>query len=128
MRLLLDTCTFLWVLAVSAELSPHARELFSDPANEVYLSTVSVWEISVKHALGRLPLPASPSQFVPDQREQHGIDTLALEEEAVLYLPQLPEYHKDPFDRMLICQAIAHQMTLVTPDTHITQYAVRTAW
>jgi len=65
MRVLLDTCTFLWVLTDAPELSERAREVFQDPANEVFLSSVSVWEIVVKYALGRLPLPEPPERFVP---------------------------------------------------------------
>lgn len=128
MKLLLDTCTFLWIITDAPELSAKARELFIDPANEAFLSAVSTWEISVKHALGRLPLPELPSRFIPTQREKHAIDPLPLEEEATLYLPALPEYHKDPFDRMLICQAMVHGMVILTPDDLITQYPVRSVW
>jgi PIN domain nuclease of toxin-antitoxin system len=64
MRLLLDTCTFLWITADASELSQNARKLFSDSSNEVYLSAASVWEIVVKHSLGKLPLPASPEEFI----------------------------------------------------------------
>jgi len=128
LNLLLDTCTFLWIITDSPELSPKARELFIDPANDVFLSAVSAWEISIKHALRRLPLPELPSRFIPAQREKHSIDPLPLEEEATLYLPALPEYHKDPFDRMLVCQAIVHGMVILTPDDLITQYPVRSIW
>ena len=86
MRLLLDTATFLWVVAGAPELSAHARELFADPDNEVYLSAVSTWEIALKHALGRLPLPEPAERFVPAQRRQHGIAPLALDEESALEL------------------------------------------
>jgi len=127
-KLLLDTCTFLWIITDAPELSAKARELFIDPANEAFLSAVSTWEISVKHALGRLPLPKLPSRFIPTQREKHAIDPLPLEEETTLYLPALPEYHKDPFDRMLICQAMVHGMVILTPDDLITQYPVRSVW
>ena len=72
MRFLLDTCTFLWIAARSDELSPHARECFADPDNEVYLSVVSAWEIALKHALKRLPLPEPPARFVPVERDRHG--------------------------------------------------------
>ncbi len=128
MKFLLDTCTFLWIITDDPELSSRARDFFVDPAHEIYLSVISVWEISVKVGLGRLSLPASPERFVPDQRERHGIATLSLEEEAVLHLHRLPLLHKDPFDRMLVCQAIQHELTLLTPDPLISQYAVRTNW
>ena len=128
MRILLDTCTFLWIVAGSRKLSPRARELFSEPANDVYLSAVSVWEIVVKHALGRLPLPEPPSRFIPRCREGHRVAPLPLDEEAVLTLGRLPEYHRDPFDRILVCQAIAGGFTILTPDREITQYAVPSAW
>jgi PIN domain nuclease of toxin-antitoxin system len=128
MRILLDTCTFLWIIADAPELSTRARELFGDPGNEVFLSSVSTWEISIKHALGRLPLPEAPERFIPTQREQHGVETLALEESATLHLTRLPQLHKDPFDRMLICQAIIHGMVIITPDELILQYPVRSTW
>jgi PIN domain nuclease of toxin-antitoxin system len=128
MRILLDTCTFLWIIADAPELSTRARELFGDPGNEVFLSSVSTWEISIKHALGRLPLPEAPERFIPTQREQHGVETLPLEESATLHLTRLPQLHKDPFDRMLICQAIIHGMVIITPDELILQYPVRSTW
>ena len=128
MRFLLDTCTFLWIITDDEELSAHARGLFTDPGNEVYLSAVSVWEMSVKFSLGRLPLPDAPERFIPSQRERHNVAPLALDEGATLYLHKLPPHHRDPFDRMLICQAIHHDLTILTPDSLITQYAVRTTW
>lgn len=128
MRLLLDTCTFLWISSEAPELSPRARELFVAPENEVYLSAASTWEIAVKYALRRLPLPESPDQFVPAQRRRHGIAPLPVDEGATLYLPRLPHLHKDPFDRMLVCQAIVHGLLILTPDPLIAQYPARTMW
>jgi len=127
-RLLLDTCTFLWIAAGSEELSAPARSACADPDNEVFLSAVSAWEIAVKHALGRLPLPEAPLRYVPSARSRHGIAPLPLEEQAALQLPKLPELHRDPFDRMLVCQAIAHGLEIVTPDPAIAQYPVRSLW
>lgn len=98
-RLLLDTCTFLWVVGGAAELSRAARKAFSDPGNEVYLSAASAGEIAVKHRLGRLPLPSPPDAFVPAQRAAHGIEPLAVGEEAALQVAKLPDLHRDPFDR-----------------------------
>ncbi len=128
MRYLLDTCTFLWIIAGSKDLSPAATKAFTDPTNEMFLSVVSVWELSVKHGLGKLPVPAPLERFVPEQRDRHGILALPLEERAVLHLHKLPALHRDPFDRMLVCQAIEHECVLLTPDPLITQYPVRTHW
>lgn len=128
MRLLLDTCTFLWVIADAPQLSARARALVADPSNEVFLSAASSWEIAVKYALGRLPLPAPPERFVPDQREAHGLDALPIDEESALHAARLPALHRDPFDRMLVCQAIVHGLVVLGPDPLISQYPVRTTW
>jgi PIN domain nuclease of toxin-antitoxin system len=127
-RLLLDTCTFLWIIGDSPQLSAEARQRFSAADNEIFLSAVSVWEIAVKHQLGKLPLPEPVHEFIPNQRSAHRIEPLAIDEAAVLHLARLPDHHKDPFDRMLICQAIAHGLTLLTPDADIRRYPVRTLW
>jgi PIN domain nuclease of toxin-antitoxin system len=87
---LLDTCTFLWIIVGAKELSPAAKERFADPTNEVLLSVVSLWELSIKHALGRLPLPSPMDRFLVEQRERHGIAVLPLHEGAVLTPAQAP--------------------------------------
>lgn len=125
---MLDTCTFLWIIVGANELSPSAKALFANPANEMLLSVVSIWELSIKHALGKLPLPSPMDRFLVEQRERHGISVLPLHEGAVLHLHKLPRLHGDPFDRMLICQAIEHDCLLLTPDPLITQYPVRAQW
>ena len=102
--------------------------MFSDPGNIVYLSVVSVWEIIVKRQLGRLPLAEPPKIYVPKEREKHRILPLDLAEPAVLVLPRLPDLHADPFDRMLVCQAIALGMVLLTPDVQIQAYPVNSRW
>lgn len=128
MKCLLDSCTFLWIVAGSKDLSPVASQIFANPANEIFLSVVSVWELSVKHALGKLPLPSTLDRFVAEERERHGIAALPLSELAVFHLHKLPQLHRDPFDRILICQAIEHDCVLLTPDPLIVQYPVRTRW
>ncbi len=128
MNILLDTCTFLWITQDAPELSPTARICFQDPGNRVYLSSVSVWEMVVKHALGRLPLPEAPDRVIATMRSGHGISTLALEEEAAFQLSKLPDFRGDSFDRMLVCQALVHGLILLTPDEMIRQYPVRTVW
>lgn len=128
MKVLLDTCTFLWIMLGSPQLSQSARRIFSDPGNVVYLSAISSWEIALKNSMGKLPLPGRAADFVAEQRRLRGIETLPLDEEASLYIPLLPKLHNDPFDRMLICQSIVHGLTILTPDQMIAQYPVRTAW
>src|ERR1035441_10173099 len=112
MKILLDTCEFLWLVSGDAKLSAAVSAAIRNPDNQVFLSAVSFWEISVKHGLGRLPLPQPPAQFIPPPREKHLIAPLALDEAAVAKLGGLPVLHRDPFDRMLVCQAQAHGLTL----------------
>ena len=128
MRLLVDTCTFLWIVGDAPALSRRARELFKAADNEVYLSTASAWEIAVKHGLGRLPLPEPPERFVPDMRERHGIVSLAIDEESALHVSRLPTLHRDPFDRMIVAQSIVHGLAILTPDPLVTLYPGRTIW
>lgn len=105
MNLLLDTCTFLWLIEDDPKLSENVRIQFQSDENKVYLSAISAWEITVKAGLGRLKLDRPPSVYVSHYRELHQIESLALDEGATTQLPKLPSLHKDPFDRMLICQA-----------------------
>ena len=128
MKLLLDTCTFLWLIKGSEELSPKSIEVFTDPINEVYLSSVSVWEINVKYRLGKLSLPLSPDKFIPKERKRHMITRLDLSEQDTFQLLKLPDLHKDPFDRMLVCQAIENSLTILTPDPLVAQYPIRSFW
>ncbi len=106
MKLLLDTCTFLWVTKGRESLSSTAIEVFVDPGNEVYLSAVSAWEINVKYMLGKLALPVPPVKFISRERERHLIMPLKLSEQDTMHLDKLPSPHKDPFDRMFVCQAV----------------------
>lgn len=128
MRILLDTCTFLWIAAGDPRLSATARASFEDPGNEVFLSSVSAWEIAIKHSLGRLPLPESPGVFVPKMRRDHAIEPLPLDEDSTLHLGKLPPLQQDPFDRMLASQAIVHGLAVLTPDQLLSQYPVRCVW
>ena len=100
--------------------------LLQDSGNLLLLSAASVWEIAVKHALGRLPLPnnLTPAEFVPEARSRNSVDSLPITEIDTLQLAKLPGLHQDPFDRMLICQAIANQATIVTPDPLIARYPI----
>jgi PIN domain nuclease of toxin-antitoxin system len=126
--LLLDTCTFLWMVRTPNDLSPAARAAVVDPSRPLFLSVVSHWEIGVKSQIGRLALPDEPGSYVRRERPRHGIESLSLEEGAINHLSKLPDLHRDPFDRMLICQAIDHGLTIVSPDAAIQRYPVRVLW
>jgi PIN domain nuclease of toxin-antitoxin system len=128
MKILLDTCAFLWLTTDAPELSEKAKILFQNTQNAVYLSSVSAWEIIVKHQLGKLPLPNAPEDIIKQQCEKHFVEYLALDEKSVFQLGRLPNHHRDPFDKMLICQAISDDLTILTSDKLIAQYPVSTVW
>ena len=111
MRLLLDTHIthiFLWFISGDVRLPTDWRDRIRDVDNAVYLSGVSLWEALVKYRLGRLPLPHPPESDLPTQRARHQIASLSLDEASVYQLSSLPAAHRDPFDRMWVCQALGH--------------------
>lgn len=124
MRLLLDTHVFLWYISADSQLPLVVREAIRDPSNDAYLSVASVWEGVIKYTLGKLPLPASPAEYLSQQREAHAIATLPITEAALGHLASLPSLHRNPFDRMLIAQTLQHGLTLVTLDDAIRVYPV----
>ncbi len=128
MKLLLDTCVFLWLMMDSKKISPTLREVLANPTNQRYLSAVSVWEVAVKWQIGKLKLPKPPAEFFAETVARGRIRALPLEQAAALQLGKLPQLHTDPFDRMLICQAIENGMTLVTADQDVAQYPIKTLW
>jgi PIN domain nuclease of toxin-antitoxin system len=94
----------------------------------VWVSAASAWEIAIKNAMGRLPLPVAVNEFVRGIRERHQFKTLPIDEESALLVAKLPPLHRDPFDRILVSQAIVHGLTIVTPDPAVTAYPVVTMW
>lgn len=108
MKILLDTHVFLWYISGDQRLTRSMLEQLRQPANEVYLSVVSLWEIIIKYQIGKMPLPQSPEQYIPQQRQNHMIGNLDVDVDvaSVRQLITLPTLHNDPFDRLLICQAI----------------------
>jgi len=125
MKLLLDTHAFLWYISSDPRLPPYAYDAIRDKTNEVYLSVVSVWEVLVKYQIGKLPLPAPADEFIESSRSEHRIADLPLDRQTVSLLLSLPMHHRDPFDRMLICQALNHGLTIVTVDEWFRSYPVR---
>ena len=124
MKILLDTHIFLWFISGDRRLSTDLQDTIRDTDNAVYLSAVSVWESIIKYQLGKLPLPESPETFLPKQRNLHEIASLAVDETSVIQLAQLPPLHRDPFDRMLIAQALQNGLTIATVDGAIRAYSV----
>ncbi len=124
MKLLLDTHVFLWYITADSRLPLFFRAAIRDPENEVFLSIASLWETIIKYNLGKLPLPQSPEIFIPNERRRHQIKSLSLHENAVKELANLPALHRDPFDRILICQSLANDLTIVTIDVQIQNYKV----
>lgn len=128
MTLLLDTCALLWFVSADARMPDSVVRRVRRLETRVVVSPVSMWEATVKYQDGRLPLPERPDIYLPAMRRAHGFDPLPLDEAAVAHLVRLPRLHRDPFDRMLVCQAIEHDLTIVTPDPAIRAYAVKSLW
>lgn len=128
MKLLLDTHVFLWIATDDDRLPRDLKTILRAPSNEVYLSVASSWEIAVKARSGKLVLPMPVWAFLLESRERLGIQSLSIQETAVAHVAKLPDIHRDPFDRMLVCQAIQHELTIVTSDTHVQRYPVKSMW
>jgi PIN domain nuclease of toxin-antitoxin system len=128
MRLLVDTCTFLWLAADDSRLSETARAVCRESSNDVFFSALSAWEIAIKHRIGRLPLPLPPDQYVKSRRQWLRLEPLPFDEGAAAHDARLPALHRDPFDRGLVSQAILQGLTIVTPDEMIAAYPAPTLW
>ena len=126
MNLLLDTHIFLWFISGNGRLSPSLIALIRNPKHEVFLSVASIWEVTIKYQLGKMTLPAEPSSYLPVQRQRHQIQSLVIDEQTISQLSALPNLHRDPFDRILVCQALQHRLTIVTVDPAIQAYPVPT--
>ncbi len=127
MKLLLDTHVFLWIVG-DGPLSQRARRSFLDRENEVYLSAASYWEISIKVSIGRLSLTDDWMEIFDREIAVNGIKWLPIKKEHCWGIVNLPMIHRDPFDRLLIAQALFEQMTLLTADDSIQQYNVPIVW
>jgi PIN domain nuclease of toxin-antitoxin system len=128
MKLLLDTHAFIWWATEPEKLSPKAQGLIADPSNSLLLSVVAVWEMQIKSQLGKLQLNLPLRELVEAQQRVNGLWVLAIELEHVLALDSLPAHHKDPFDRLLIAQAVVEDAALVSKDNAFVSYAVKLVW
>jgi PIN domain nuclease of toxin-antitoxin system len=128
MKLLLDTHAFIWWDSEPAKLSPQALALCQDRQNALMLSVVSVWEMQIKLQLGKLRLTLPLKEIIETQRQTNGIEILPVTLAHVLALENLPAHHKDPFDRLLVAQAMVEEAVLVNLDPNIAKYAVQVVW
>jgi len=124
MRLLLDTNVVLWSATRDRRLSPQTVELINSRESTVFFSSLSTWEIVIKYALGYLPLPLEPAEFVPKVIEDLKLQTLDITHRHAIEVGRLPMHHRDPFDRMLVAQARVEEMTLLTSDRNLRKYDV----
>ena len=124
MRLLLDTHIFLWYISADRRLPRVFRDAIRERTNQVHLSVASVWECVIKSDVGKLPLPKPPAEFLPQQREAHQIASLPIDENGLVYLAGLPPLHRDPFDRILVAQALQYGLTILTVDDAVRAYSV----
>ena len=128
MRLLLDTHTFIWWASESEKLSPRVRLLLNDPQNDLYLSTASIWEMQIKFQLGKLTRHEPLADSIKKQQTENALHILSVTLEHALALEHLPLHHKDPFDRMLVAQAKTEDLVLVTHDSQLAKYPIKTLW
>ena len=128
MNILLDTHTFLWWVAEDAQLSLKAKEIIANPDNKIYFSVVSAWEIIIKVGLGKLFLSEPPETYIPSRTTANQFEILAVQMPHILKINSLPNFHKDPFDRLLIAQSLVEDLSLLTVDNVIAQYPVQTIW
>jgi PIN domain nuclease of toxin-antitoxin system len=127
-NILLDTCTFLWMIDDVSMLGPAIRPALEDASNRVILHQASCWEIQIKHDLGKLPLARPPREILRDGIAAHAIDYQTLQDEDIWHLGKVPSLHGDPFDRILISHALCQGLKLATPDPEIARYPVPILW
>ncbi|MEW5770456.1 MAG: type II toxin-antitoxin system VapC family toxin [Pseudomonadota bacterium] len=128
MRLLLDTHVFLWWVVDAPELSAKARKAIADEGNACFLSLASCWEMAIKASLGKLRLAMPLDRFIPEQLAANGFSLLNIDFRHAARVEALPFHHRDPFDRLLVAQAQAEKLTLVSADAVLSDYGVKRIW
>jgi len=128
MKLLIDTHIFLWMNGQSAKLSESFKALSRSDEHDFYLSVASAWEIQIKHQLGKLTLPLPIEDLIAKNQQESNVQLLPIELSHISNLAQLPPHHKDPFDRLIISQAMLGGMAIVTADHAFADYSVPVVW
>jgi PIN domain nuclease of toxin-antitoxin system len=128
MKALLDTHTFLWWNMDDPQISPVARRFIADGSNELFFSAACAWEIAIKARRGKLALPEPPEKYVAARLTRHRIQALPVQLSHALRVHELPDLHRDPFDRLLIVQSQMEGLPILTADENIRRYPVETIW
>jgi PIN domain nuclease of toxin-antitoxin system len=127
-KVLLDTCAFLWLVTDDPKLSPLAKEIFLNSGNELLLSAATGFEITIKYSLGKLHLTEVPKEFIANRIQANGLTELPILMNHTYALQDLPLHHKDPFDRLLVAQALVNQIPLLSPDEQLSAYDIKRLW
>ncbi|TLD69806.1 type II toxin-antitoxin system VapC family toxin [Phragmitibacter flavus] len=125
---LLDTCSFLWLAQQPTMLSPTAKAILDNPETQIFLSDVSIWEVTLKHSTGRLPLPGIPRAWIPEKIQHHQLQQISITHDALYTSGELPRLHPDPFDRLLAAQALTLGLILLSPDTPLSILGAARIW
>ncbi len=128
MRILLDTHAFLWWVTDDEQLSRRARRIISDGNNEVFFSAASAWEIAIKSTLGRVTLPEDAERYIPKQVEENAFQVLPVRVQHALRVATLPDVHRDPFDRLLVAQALIEELAILSKNPRLAGYSARVLW
>ncbi|MGC1954958.1 MAG: type II toxin-antitoxin system VapC family toxin [Gammaproteobacteria bacterium] len=128
MNFLLDTHAFLWWVNDAPELSTNANAYLAEPRNEVFFSLASVWEMAIKLSIGKLKLAEPLENFVIEQLQRNGFRQLGISFQHVIGVASLPFHHRDPFDRLIIAQALAERLPVLTADRTFDAYGIQRLW
>jgi PIN domain nuclease of toxin-antitoxin system len=128
MKYLIDTHVFLWWNLGTQQLSDRVVDIISDGNNEIFLSAASAWEIAIKVAKKKLTIPEEPAQFVSSRMQYHGFQPLPVQIHHATGVYELPMYHTDPFDRLLIAQSRIESLPLLSADANIRRYDLEVIW
>jgi PIN domain nuclease of toxin-antitoxin system len=128
MTYLLDTVVWLWSLGSTDRINKHGLEILQSGEEEIYFSAVTAWEVSIKASLGKLRLPAPPRVCVLNFAEKQGLRPLSITQLHAVKVYDLPSYHRDPFDRLIIAQALTEDMAILTADRYFERYPVNVVW
>jgi PIN domain nuclease of toxin-antitoxin system len=128
MRVIIDTHVFLWWVEGDKSLPAKARAAIANPENECLLSLASVWEMSIKSALGKLKLTTPVQRYVTEHVAANGFRLLDIQFGHVCRVESLPSHHSDPFDRLLIAQGLVEEMPIITADAVFAKYGTKRIW